>query len=433
VGDLLIGLLIGAALGALVVAVVIGRRDVGARADGAAAQAEVAAARARSEELSASLFREREALEQERTTHAQALAAMSDRFKSLAGETLLSVVDQYQKGQVETMDQREAKLDERLQPLSELLKEYRDRVELLERNREKGFTEVSLAAERLLQAQRDVTEETKKLNTILGRSDARGRWGEIQLQRILEIAGMTEYVDFDTQSTVTTDEGRSRPDVVVHLPQGAVIAIDAKTPFDAFDRAMSADSDVAREAALKEYASNLRSHVNDLRRKEYWSKFPVAPAFVVCFVPSDHLLSAAFEADHTLLDDALQSKVLVAGPTTLLGLLWSVALGWSQFKATENFAEIQDLASRLVDRTSKLFDHVSKLGRGLDSSVKNFNGLVGSLESSLLVTVRDLQRHGVRSQREIESIEDLPQLTRPPARDRGRDRGRSPQRLVGRC
>ncbi len=406
-GQLVLGLLIGAALGAAICALVIGRTNKAQGGELAEARAARQAADARASELSLTVERERE-------NHAAALVALSDRFKVVAGETLESVVAQFQAGQLRELEQREAKLDERMTPLSELLREYKEKVEQLETNREKGFVNVQNIASQLLEAQGKVIVEANKLNTILGRSSARGRWGEIQLVRILELANMTKYVDFDPQLTIKAQgESRQRPDVVVHLPGAAQIAIDAKVPYDAFDRAMSTEIESERETALKEYATSMRQHVQELKKRSYWESLAVSPAFVVCFVPSDNLLAAAFDADPALLEDAMKAGVLVAGPTTLLGLLWATYLGWNQFEAAENVEEISALAIRLVERTATLFEHTGKLGKSLNSSTQHFNNLVGSMESSLLVTVREMQRKGVKSSKTVEDVEMLPQLTRP--------------------
>ncbi len=407
-GLLLLGLLIGLALGAAVCALLMNRSTQSRGHALSEAQAARQVSDARASDLS-------ETIEREREHHAAALASLSDRFKVVAGETLESVVAQFQAGQLQVLDQREAKLDERLTPLSDLLREYKLKVEQLETNRETGFVNVQNIAAQLLEAQGKVIDEANKLNTILGRSSARGQWGEIQLVRILELANMTKYVDFDPQLTIKAQgDSRQRPDVVVHLPRGAQIAIDSKVPYDAFDRAMSTDVPAEREAALKEYARSMQQHIGELKKRSYWESLVVSPAFVICFVPSDHLLAAAFDADHTMLEEAMKSGVLVAGPTTLLGLLWATYLGWNQFEAAENIEEISTLAIRLVERTATLFEHSSKLGKSIDQSTQYFNKLVGSMESSLLVTVREMQRKGVKSSKAVEEVALLPQFTNPP-------------------
>ena len=410
--QLIVGIAIGVALGAVSGILWSSRRVQSAPGDLAEARTSLEAAKVRMTDLQSTI-------ERERVNHSQALSGLEDRFKVLASDTLNEVVQRHNDGQVQALEQREHKIDARLDPISELLREYKSKVDELELKRDTGYLNVENAAKQLLDAQRKSMEETQKLNTILGRSSARGRWGEVQLQRILEIAGMTKYVDYDEQVTVSgSDDTRQRPDVIVNLPHGAQIAIDSKVPFDAYDRAISSDDDAERDAALRDYAAAMRQHVNELKKREYWSALKISPAFAVCFVPSDALLGAAFNADDTLFNDAIRSRVLIAGPTTLLSLLWSTWLGWSQFEAAQNIGEITDLATRLVDRAVVVHDHASKLGRSLDASTKNFNNLVGSLEASFLVTVRDMQEKGVPNHKAVETIDALPALSRPLNRDR---------------
>jgi DNA recombination protein RmuC len=356
-----------------------------------------------------------EQLARERADHEAAIERLGDRFKVLADEALSGVVSGFREGQEQLHRERQEALDEKIEPLGSLLREYQERVRELEQRREKDLNEVARAAERLSAAQASVLDETRRLNTILGRASHRGRWGEVQLERILEHAGMMRHVDFDAQRSIrVSDESRARPDVVVRLPRGASIAIDAKVPYDAFDRAMSAEDESSRESSIGEFAAALRAHVVELRRRSYHEALGSSPSFTVCFVPSDYLLSVAFEADASLFESSLESNVLIAGPTSLLALLWSAQLGWSQFEAAENIEEIQRLAERLVERTATLYDHVGRLGRSLESSARHYNGLVGSMESSLLATVREIQRHGVRTQRELDGAAPALEALREP-------------------
>jgi DNA recombination protein RmuC len=247
---------------------------------------------------------------------------------------------------------------------------------------------VKAAAERLAQLQEATMTETKRLTTLLGRSQERGRWGESQLYRILELSGLLPHVDFDTQATITTSTSTRRPDAVVRLPQGMSVAIDAKAPYEAYDAAGAATSDAERERLMKEYGKALRNHITDLGKKAYWDGLGLSPQFVVCFVPSDHLLAAAFASDPTLLEAGLASRVLVAGPTTLMGMLWSVALGWQQFSLQANMEEVLKLAQRLMDRAGTAYGHLDKLGRAINGLATTYGQVVGSLENSLFVTVR---------------------------------------------
>lgn len=403
--DLIVGLVVGAALGAAVCALALSRR----RPDGARLT-ESESARAAAEATVAGL---REQLAQEQVGHAAALAQLSDRFKTLATDTLATVVTTFNEGQLAAMAQREAKLDERLVPLQRLLDQYHSKVEELEKNRDVGYTEVAGLAKQMLDAQVGAIDETRKLNTILGRASARGRWGEVQLERILEISDMTRHVDFEAQVTVDEGDRRGRPDVVVMMPHGARVAIDAKVPYDAFDRALAATDEVTRASEMSRYASDVRQRITELSRRNYTDQIAEPLALVVCFVPSDQLLSAAFSADGTLFQSALDSRVLVAGPTTLLGLLKAIQLGWSQFETASNVTAITALAEQLVDRTVTLFGLVNKLGDSLDKSVSHYGSLVGSLEGSLLVTVRKIQEHGVRTGASVTDLREVEERPRP--------------------
>ncbi len=408
--QLIVGVAIGAVLGGAFATLLMRAR----RSDGselATARERAASADARIADLTATIARERQ-------DHSVAIEQLGERFKVLAGDALGGVADQFGKNQSEFFELRERQLNERLEPLRELLGAYQARVEKLEAERAKGFTDVEEAARKLADAQALSLEETRKLNTILGRASTRGRWGEIQLERILEQAQMQAHIDFTTQSTVSDGDSRSRPDVIVKLPKGAVIVIDAKTPYDAFDRAMEATNDTDRELAMKEFAASMRSHVNELKRRDYTKSVAVTPEMTVCFVPSDYLLSAAFSADPALLDDALGSRVLIAGPTSLLGLLLAVALGWSHFEAANSMAEITELASKLIDRTATVYEHVQKLGGHLEKSAKSYNAMIGSMERNFISTARRLQEKGIRAQKSLEEPEELDLSLSPPNSER---------------
>lgn len=399
--QLIIGILLGLVLGALLAYALVSRRSESVRSQLALAKGAQSQLEDRAKDLQATIDRER-------TTHVAAIENLKDAFRVLSSETLESVVKSFNDGQQHALEQREQKLDERMTPLQDLITQYKEKVELLEQHREVGFNKVEDAARRLSEQQLDMMQETKKLNTILGRSADRGQWGEVQLERILEYAGMMKHVDFDPQLTMKTQNDRDqRPDVVVHLPHGANIAIDSKVPLDAFERSLSASTSEEREAALVDHAAKVRGHIQSLTKKSYASSLENSPAFVVCFVPSDQLLAAAFEADSGLLQDALRSRVLVAGPTTLLGLLWSVWLGWSQFEQVENMDEIYQLASRIAEQTGVLYGHVDSLGKGITNSVKHYNAMVGSMETRLLSTVQKMQEKGLHSVKPVAAVEPV--------------------------
>ena len=237
--------------------------------------------------------------------------------------------------------------------------------------------------------------ETSQLVTALRAPQVRGRWGEVQLERIVEAAGMTEHVDFDTQRTVTTDDGgRQRPDLVVTLPGGKHVVVDAKAPLAAYLEAAQASDEAARDARLAAHARQLRTHVDALAAKQYWQQFDAAPEFVVCFLPLDAVLDAALRADPALLDRAFAANVVLATPSTLVALLRTVAFTWRQHGLADNAEQISRLGGELYRRLLTMTGHLERLGRSLSGAVGAYNQTVGSLETRVLTKARQLHDLG---------------------------------------
>ena len=255
-----------------------------------------------------------------------------------------------------------------------------------------------------LQNQRLQTS-THGLLTALSSGGGRGDWGEVQLRRIVELAGMTEHIDFNVEVSATTDAGRIRPDMVIHLPGEAHIVIDAKAPLSGLER----ESDGTATSGAQSRA--VRRHVTTLSKKSYWQAFTPAPRFVVCFLPSDGLLAAAGQEDPSLIDDALTAGVVLASPSTLLGLLKTVALNWQQADLSRSAHQILDLGRDLHNRVVTLTEHLTRMGSSLDRSVEDYNRLVGSFESRFLPTARKLSATGV-SDTSLVDPEELPSRTR---------------------
>ncbi|MGC9522976.1 MAG: DNA recombination protein RmuC [Anaerolineae bacterium] len=250
-------------------------------------------------------------------------------------------------------------------------------------------------------------ETTTTLREALRSSGTRGQWGELQLRRVVELAGMVEHVDFEEQ--VTTDDGR--PDLVVNLPNGGVVPVDAKVPMDAYLEAAAAeDTDILR-AKLDVHAKAVRSRVRELARKRYWAQFDQAPEFVVMFVPNESCLSAAFECDGSLLDDAMAARILIASPVTLLAVLKAVAYGWQQVRVAENAREIADEGKMLYRRIAKLAEYIDDLGRSLDGAVAAYNNTIGSLELRLLPSARRFKELGVEASA-MPAVEPIDRTTR---------------------
>jgi DNA recombination protein RmuC len=282
-----------------------------------------------------------------------------------------------------------------VQPLQDSLSRYEHWLHQLERDRQGAYERLTEQVSQINLAQGQLQRETRNLVTALRSPQTRGRWGEMQLRRVVEMAGMVAHCDFEEQVTADTGDGRLRPDVVVHLPGRAQVVVDAKVPLEAFLRAMDADDEDRRKVELVAHARQLRTHVDQLAKKEYWGQFDPSPDFVVAFVPGDPLLAAAFEHDPNLIEYAMVNRVLLATPTTLIALLRTVALGWQHEALADNARVVQQLGSEIYERLRTLGGHMGRLHKNLNGAVEAFNETVGSLESRVLVTARRFPGLGV--------------------------------------
>jgi DNA recombination protein RmuC len=276
-------------------------------------------------------------------------------------------------------------------PLHETLRRYEFRVAELERERTDAYAELRTVSGEL-------RDETKQLVAALRAPQVRGRWGEHQLRRIVEAAGMLKHCDFSEQVTAAVDGQAVRPDLVVRLHGGRSVVVDAKAPFEAYLAAMEARDESGRERQLTAHAAHLRRHVDTLAAKSYWAAFPQAPEFVVLFVPADPFLDAALQRDPTLLEHAFTRDVVLATPATLVALLRTVAYAWRQEALARNAATVHTLAKELYARLSTLGEHVTRLGGSLDAAVTAYNKAIGSLEARVLVSARKLAELGVADQ-----------------------------------
>ncbi len=323
---------------------------------------------------------------------AEALQKNNEQFLALA-ETKLSQVQTAAQGD---LNQRQQAIAQLLSPLSETLARYELGLQKIEVERKGAYEGLSEKVAQLHLGHEQLQKETRNLVTALRSPQTRGRWGEIQLRRVVEMAGMVAHCDFDEQvSTTSTEEGRLRPDMIVHVPGGGEIVVDAKVPLEAFLRLIDADDDAAREIFQASHARQLRAHVDQLAKKEYWKQFAQSPQQVVAFIPGDQLLSAAYEADPTLQEHAMANGVLLTTPTMLIALLRTVAFGWRQESLAENAREVQKLGAELYERLRTMSAHMQKLQRSLTASVSAYNDAVGSLESRVLVSARRFPSLGV--------------------------------------
>ncbi|HEY3001307.1 MAG TPA: DNA recombination protein RmuC [Kribbellaceae bacterium] len=254
--------------------------------------------------------------------------------------------------------------------------------------------------------------ETAALSTALRKPQVRGRWGELHLRRTVELAGMVQHCDFTEQTSTAADDGVLRPDLVVKLAEGKHLVVDSKVPLAAFLEAAETDDEVYRAARLRAHARQLRTHVDQLASKAYWTRLPSTPEFVVLFVPGESFLSAALDVEPSLLEYAAERKVLLATPTTLIATLRAAAYAWNQSALTDSAREVFELGRELYDRLGTLGDHVSRLGRSLTSAVDAYNRTVGSIESRVFTTARRLRDLHV-TQSELAAMEAIEASVRP--------------------
>jgi DNA recombination protein RmuC len=359
-------------------------------------QADAGALREERARLSEQLRAAEDAAARDRATLDFELSRLNEAFAAQSQNVMDRIVVQLSEISGRQGEERDRTLRATVGPVADLLQRFEQHVHEVEKDRKEAYGGITSQVESLRRSQEQLTVETKNLVTALRRPQTRGRWGELQLRKVVEMAGMAEHCDFDEQLTVRNgDDPLQRPDLVVHLPDGAEVVVDSKVPLSAYLDAIEATDEEARTRGLRTHAAQVRTHVQKLSSKEYWRQFERSPDFVVCFVPGDALLSAAFEADPTLTEYALANHVLLTGPTALIALLQTVSYGWRQERLARHTAEIQQLAGQLYERLGKFAGHLSKMRSSLDRTVGSYNDAVNSLERRLLPTARKLRALGV--------------------------------------
>jgi DNA recombination protein RmuC len=401
--------LAGALLGALVTQLRGVRRIESLRVELAGAQARLEALALQDEDrlnlLEQSEMRLRSAFD---SLAGQTLRTNSELFLRLAREAL----GRDQALAQGALKEREVAIAQLVEPLRAALERTEAQVQALERDRREAFTSLRTQIETLAGGQAQLQRETRNLVTALRRPEVRGRWGELTLRRLVELAGLSEHCDFTEQLQVSGDEGALRPDLVVHMPEERDLVIDAKTPLEAFLAALDATTEEERAVALKRHAQQVETRVRELASKAYWTQFQRSPEFAVLFLPGDQFLSAALAERPELLENALGLSVIIATPSTLIALLKAVAYGWRQSAVAHNAAQIRDLGQELYRRLSTFNAHLGRMGSRLSGAVEAYNAAVGSLERQVLPQARRFGDLGVTADAPLAILEPIEQLVR---------------------
>jgi len=384
---------------------------------------------AKQSELQAQLDQERKSVEEKLKLLDEAQHRLSAAFKAMCADALQNnnqsflelakvTLDKAQESAKGDLEKRHQAIAELVKPVKDSLEKFDSKVQEIEKVRVGAYESITQQVKSLIDVQHHLRSETSNLVRALRSPIVRGRWGEIQLKRVVEMAGMVDHCDFFEQESVATDDGRLRPDLIVRLPGEKSVVVDAKAPLDAYLAAIESQDDTTRKAKFAEHAQQVRNHIVALSRKSYWDQFEATPEFVVLFLPGENFFSAALEEDPSLIEFGVEQRVILSTPTTLIALLRAVAYGWKQERIAADARQISDLGRELYKRIADMGGHWTKLGKHLGSVIEAYNHAVGSLETRVLVSARKFKQFeatpgGVEID-ELSPVEKMPRLLQAP-------------------
>jgi DNA recombination protein RmuC len=340
------------------------------------------------------------------TFRSLSLTALSENNASFL-QLAKASFEKYQEGAFGDLKRRQEAIDNLVKPIRESLDKVDAKILDLEKTRVLAYGGLSEQIKNLASLHTELRSETANLVKALRQPHVRGRWGEMQLRRVAEMAGMIEHCDFTCQTSTTVDKVTRRPDMIVNLPNDQHIVVDAKTPLHAYLEALEISDEAQRKSKLVDHARQVKTHISQLGAKSYWEQFKPTPEFVILFIPGETFFSAALEQDPSLIEYAADQKVMITTPTTLIALLRAVAYGWRQETMTKNMMKIGELGQQLHDRLNTLVSHFVDMGKGLERAVESYNSAMSSMESRVLVTARKFRELGATSNGEISEIEPL--------------------------
>ncbi len=430
--DLIVALVVGVLLGAGLVYLIVGKSEKQAKTtltETAEAleshRQQLAAAKESLARIEAQREAELKAAAEKLALLEDAKAKLMDSFKALSSEALSknnadflnlakSTLEKYQEGAKGELEKRQEAINKTVEPVGLALKAFNERVEKIEERRTQTDASLKQQLQQLAESQMQLSRTTGSLVQALRAPQVRGQWGEMQLRRTVEMAGMINYCDFEEQASVETADGqRQRPDMLIRLPNERQVVVDSKVPLAAYLDALEATDPDVQTNRMQAHARHIREHIKGLSAKSYWTQFDNAPEFVVLFIPNEAIFSAALEQDPSLIELGVVNKVILATPTTLIALLKAIAYGWQQEAIAREAKQIAALGKELYDRIGVVAGHIAKLGKSLDQSVGHYNKAVSSVESRLLVTAKKFEALDSASAEplpEVKAIEKMPTL-----------------------